>query len=323
MPAETFTFEYEAGPPQRLDHFLVIQFPEHSRSRLQSLIKEGLVEINGIPARKGGQTLEAGMTIRVVLPPVKPAAIIAENIPLDIIFENADLIVVNKPAGMVVHPAPGHPGGTLVNAVLAHAPDIEGIGGEMRPGVVHRLDKDTSGLILLAKNDRTHRDLQNQFRGRVVNKIYLALVDGAPPTSSGLVEAAIGRDSGSRKNMAIVPLHKGRDALTEYHTLEKFQDHTLIEAHPVTGRTHQIRVHLAFIGCPIVGDTLYGRKKPSMRLKRQFLHAARITIQIPGESAPRTFEAPLPDNLANILETLRGRQDIGRKSNTGDMYFDE
>ena len=302
---EKIRLDFTGPEPQRLDHFLTSRLSGYTRSRLQNIIKDGLVTIDGVAAKKNGQSVEAGMTVVVDLPPMKPSALEPETIPLDIVFENSDLVVVNKPAGMVVHPSAGHDTGTLVNAVLAHAPDIQGIGGEIRPGVVHRLDKDTSGLILMAKNDRTHRYLQEQFRSRDVEKIYLALVDGAPPTESGLVDAAIGRDSSNRKRMAIVPLHRGREAVTEYHVLETFTEYSLIEAHPVTGRTHQIRVHLAFIGCPIVGDTIYGRKKPSAGIKRHFLHAARITIRIPGEDEPRTFEAPLPANLANLLADLR------------------
>jgi 23S rRNA pseudouridine1911/1915/1917 synthase len=305
VDSRTVTLRFDEPEPQRLDHFLVARFPDYSRSRLQALIKEGLVEIDGAPARKGGLTLEAGTALRVTLPPVKPASLQPESIPLDIIFENADLLVVNKPAGMVVHPAAGHTSGTLVNAALAHAPDIEGIGGELRPGVVHRLDKDTSGLILLAKNDRAHRQLQDQFRGRAVHKIYLALVDGAPPTPSGKIEAPIGRDSRHRKQMAVVPPNNGREAVTEYHTVESFAGYTLLETHPITGRTHQIRVHLAFIGAPIVGDTVYGRKKPGIPIKRHFLHAARLTLTLPGGHTPQTFEAPLPGNLVHLLENLR------------------
>ncbi len=303
--SEIVRLDVVAPDPQRLDLFLTELLPGYSRSRLQSLIKDGLVTVNGLQAKKAGQIVEKGMVVVVDLPPLKPSALQPEPIPLDIIFENNDLIVVNKPAGMVVHPSAGHNSGTLVNAVLAHAPDIQGIGGEIRPGVVHRLDKDTSGLILLAKNDRTHRFLQEQFRSRAVQKIYLALVDGAPPTGSGVIEAAIGRDNHNRKRMAVVPPHRGREAVTEYHTLEAFAEYTLIEAHPVTGRTHQIRVHLAFIGCPIVGDTVYGKKKPSAKIKRHFLHAARIAIKIPGEDDVRTFAANLPTNLANLLEDLR------------------
>jgi 23S rRNA pseudouridine1911/1915/1917 synthase len=205
---------------------------------------------------------------------------------------------------MVVHPSAGHATGTLVNAALAHAPDMAGIGGEIRPGVVHRLDKDTSGLILIAKNDRTHRFLQKQFRDRTVEKVYLALVDGRPATPKGIVEAAIGRDNHNRKRMSVVTPNRGREAVTEYRTLETFADHTLLEAHPVTGRTHQIRVHLAFIGCPVAGDTIYGHKKRTLKIKRHFLHAARIRVRLPDH----IFEAPLPPNLANLLDDLRRKR---------------
>ena len=243
------------------------------------------------------------MTVRI--PPPAPTSLIAEDIPLDILFENDDLIVVDKPAGMVVHPAAGHSSGTLVNAVLGYDPDIEGIGGEERPGVVHRLDKETSGLILLAKNERAHRWLQDQFRLRNVDKTYLALVDGKPPTPSGRVEAHIGRDPSHRKRMAIVSESRVREAISEYKTIESFKAHTLLEFHPLTGRTHQIRLHCAFLGCPIAGDKIYGRKKPSVELDRHFLHAHRLKIILPGEQMPRVFEAALPDELERVLISLR------------------
>jgi 23S rRNA pseudouridine1911/1915/1917 synthase len=206
---------------------------------------------------------------------------------------------------MVVHPAAGHDTGTLVHAVLGYDPEMEGIGGEERPGVVHRLDKETSGLILLAKNDRAHRWLQDQFRLREVEKTYLALVDGAPPTPSGRVEASIGRDPSHRKKMAIMPPGKGREAVSEYLTLESFEKHTLLEFHPHTGRTHQIRLHCMFLGCPIVGDKIYGHRKQSIELDRHFLHATKLKIILPGEKQAHTFEAPLPDKLQEILDSLR------------------
>jgi 23S rRNA pseudouridine1911/1915/1917 synthase len=206
---------------------------------------------------------------------------------------------------MVVHPAAGHANGTLVNAVLGHDPDIEGIGGEERPGVVHRLDKQTSGLILIAKNERAQRWLQDQFRLRKVEKTYLALVDGKPPTPAGRVEAYIGRDPKHRKRMAVVSEKKGREAISEYQTLESFKSHTLLEFHPLTGRTHQIRLHCAFLKCPIVGDEVYGRKSQSVEIERHFLHARRLKIILPGETTPRIFEAPLPDDLERVLNQLR------------------
>ena len=307
MSDRRLLLSFSENSPERLDKFLVICLPDYSRSRLQGLIKAGFVKVNDKQAVKGGQIVEVGDQIEVVLPPPEPAGLVPEAIPLHIIFENNDLMVVNKPAGMVVHPAAGHSSGTLIQAALAHAPEMEGIGGEIRPGVVHRLDKDTSGLILIAKNDRSHRWLQDQFRTRKVKKIYLALVDGFPPTPTGRVEAPVGRDPAHRKQMAVVSLSKGRASETEYRTLERFEKHTLLETHPLTGRTHQIRLHLAFIGCPIMGDTLYGHRHPTLPLGRQFLHAGWLDVTLPGESQPRHFEAPLPDDLEQILKELRNR----------------
>ena len=301
-------FEFQKDQEERLDHFLVERLPEFSRSRLQGLIKDGFVTVDSVPAKKSGQLLEPGAQVVVRIPPPVPTGLVGEDIPLDIIFENNDLLVVNKPAGMVVHPAAGHETGTLVHAVLGYHPDLEGIGGEERPGVVHRLDKETSGLILLAKNERAHRWLQDQFRLRKVEKIYLALVDGAPPTPSGRVEAPIGRDPSHRKKMAIMPPGKGREAVSEYVTLEAFKEHTLLEFHPFTGRTHQIRLHCIFLGCPIVGDKVYGHRKQSIALDRHFLHALRLKIVLPGEKQARQFEAPLPGELVDVLEGLRGKK---------------
>ncbi len=290
---------------ERLDKVLVAHLPQFSRSRLQALIKDGCVRVAGSAASKCGQIVEPGQQVQVHIPPPEPSELEPEAIPLDIIFENSDLMVINKPAGMVVHPSAGHSTGTLVHAALAHAPDLQGIGGEKRPGIVHRLDKETSGLIIVAKNDRSHQWLQDQFRLRKVQKVYLALVDGAPPTPEGRIEAAIARDPSHRKRMAIVPDDRGRESVTEYRTRETFTEHTLIEAHPLTGRTHQIRLHLAFLGTPIVGDTVYGRRKSSIPLGRHFLHAARLSIQLPGEEQPRTFEAGLPEVLLQTLQDLR------------------
>lgn len=299
-------FIYEEDSPERLDKYLVNRLPQYSRSRLQNLIKQGKVTVNGELASKAGQTLEGGMTVEILIPPSQTSNIEPESIPLDIIFENDDLILVNKPAGMVVHPAAGHSSGTLVHAALAHAPDIEGVGGVQRPGVVHRLDKDTSGLILLAKNDRSHRWLQDQFRDRQVEKVYLALVDGHPPTPAGRVEASIGRDNTQRKRMSVTSPHKGREAVTEYRTRETFKEHTLLEIHPLTGRTHQIRVHMAFLDCPVAGDQVYGHRHATIPIQRHFLHACQLKFIIPGEAVARTFESPLPDELTSILESLRG-----------------
>ena len=305
MSDQEFRFHFAGVAGVRLDRYLTDQMTDFSRSRIQGLIRDGFVSVNQQTIIKSALALEPGMEILVRVPPAQPSGLQAENIPLDILFENNDLMVVNKPAGMVVHPAAGHDSGTLVHAALAHAPELEGIGGEHRPGVVHRLDKDTSGIIVLAKNDRTHHWLQDQFRLRKVKKVYIALVDGKPPTPTGRVEAPIGRDGVHRKEMAIVRPEKGREAVTEYKVVEVFPHHTLIEAYPLTGRTHQIRLHLAFLGCPIVGDHVYGHPHSSVEINRHFLHAFQLTITIPGEKTPRTFLADLPEELSKVLKELR------------------
>lgn len=289
----------------RLDKFLVGYLPEFSRSRIQGLIRDGMIEIAGQKITKTGFQVEPGTEVMVHIPAAVPSDLIPEDIPLDIIFENRDLAIINKPAGMVVHPGAGHYSGTLVHAALSAIPDLEGIGGEERPGIVHRLDKETSGLIILAKNEKAHRWLQDQFRLRAVKKTYIALVEGKPPTPFGRIEAEISRDPSHRKQMAIVSDGRGRTAVTEYKTVEQFEHHTLIEAHPFTGRTHQIRLHMAFIGCPIVGDRIYGKKSATIILARHFLHAAQISIVFPNEKEPRTFNAPLPAELQAVLDNLR------------------
>jgi 23S rRNA pseudouridine1911/1915/1917 synthase len=305
LSEQIYRFRFEGGEAWRLDKFLVTCLPEYSRTRLQTLIENGYILVEGNVAHKSGQMLYQGDLVQVHIPPPEPTELIPEDIPLDIIFENEDLIVVNKPAGMVVHPSVGHKSGTLVHAALAHAPEMIGIGGEKRPGVVHRLDKDTSGLILLAKNDQAHRWLQDQFRLRKTIKTYIALVDGKPPTPTGRIEAPVGRDNVHRKLMAATGINKGREAISEYGTMESFRKHTLLEVHPLTGRTHQIRVHLKFIGCPVAGDTVYGHKHATIELNRHFLHASQLTILLPGETKPSTFEAPMPVELEQVLEMLR------------------
>jgi 23S rRNA pseudouridine1911/1915/1917 synthase len=299
------TFNYGNEDEKRLDVFLTARLTEFSRSRIQGLIKDGFVKVMGQTITKSGQVLCPGELIEIRIPPPVPSGLIAEEIPLDIIFENDDLVVVNKPAGMVVHPSPGHSSGTLVHAALGHIPELEGIGGEERPGIVHRLDKETSGLIIVAKNEHAHHWLQEQFKSRKVEKIYLALVDGRPPTPAGRVEAPVGRNTTHRKLMAVVPLEKGREAVSEYRTLESFPNHTLLEVHPLTGRTHQIRVHLAFLGCPVVADKVYGKHKPTVDLNRHFLHANELKIVLPGDKLARIFETPLPQELLLVLEHLR------------------
>jgi len=303
-------FTVQTGQETRLDKFLVQSLPEHSRTRLQALIHDGAVLVDSLPVIKTGFILESGQQVSIRIPDPEPVELQAESIQLDVVFENDDLVIINKPAGMVVHPAPGHSSGTLVHAALGSFDDLQGIGGEIRPGIVHRLDKDTSGLIIIAKNDQSLRWLQDQFRLRKVEKVYLALVDGKPPTPTGRIEAAIARDTTHRKQMAVVSEGRGRAAVTEYKTLTQFPEHTLIEAHPFTGRTHQIRLHLAFLNCPIVGDVVYGHKKTSVDIKRHFLHAARISIILPGEKEPRTFAAELPPELKAVLDDLSRKHGV-------------
>jgi len=294
----------------RLDRYLALSLPDLSRTQIQRLIDDGFVTVNHVPVAKASLKLSDGDAVAVRVPPPAPTQLAAEAIPLAVVFEDDDLIVVDKPAGMVVHPGAGHPGGTLVNAVLAHAPDLEGVGDEQRPGIVHRLDKDTSGLIIVAKNNRAHRHLQTQFKERAAQKMYLALVVGQPPTPVGRIEAPLGRDPKNRQRMAVVrgQSETAREAVTEFRTRETFKQFTLLEVEPKTGRTHQIRVHLLFLGCPLAGDTLYAtRQSAGVRLPglhRQFLHAARLTLGLPSGPA-RTFESPLPSDLAGVLAELR------------------
>lgn len=301
MPERTISLAFERGG-ERLDKALAAALPTLSRSQIQRLIKEAYVTVEGRVA-KPSTRLEPGDRVIVRLPPPQPTALVAEALPLDIVYEDADILVVNKPAGMVVHPAHGHASGTLVNAVLAHCPELEGVGGEQRPGIVHRLDKDTSGLIVIAKNDRAHRELQRQFKAREVTKAYLALVEGHVSPQRGIIEAPIGRDPVHRQRMAVV--RNGREAVTRYRVLETFPEYTLVEAEPVTGRTHQIRLHLAFIGHPVVGDRVYGRRRQRLSLNRHFLHAHRLTLALPSTGERRTFIAPLPPELEAVLAELR------------------
>ncbi len=309
MSEETIILLNQTERELRLDKFLAEHLEEYSRSYIQKLISEGGVNVDGFPIYKKAELLNPGAEVEVTIPPAKETTLIGEDIPLDILFENDDLIVINKPAGMVVHPALGHASGTLVQAVLGYAPEIEGVGGIKRPGLVHRLDQNTSGVIMLAKNDRAHQFLQSQFQARSVDKQYLALVDGRPPTPQGRVEVAIGRDSKFRQRMAPALERDGKEAISEYFTQEVFPEHTLIKVSILTGRTHQIRVHMAFLGCPVVGDTVYGRKKPSIKIQRQFLHAFRLSILIPGEKTKKTFEAPLASELVDVLDLLRNNKE--------------
>ena len=294
----------------RLDRALVALAPEFSRSYLQQLIEAGAVTLNSATVARCAHKVRAGDQGTIELRPTPQSqSFRAEAMDLKVVFEDEHLLVIDKPAGMVVHPATsGHMTGTLVNAVLGHVPLLEGIGGERRPGIVHRLDKGTSGLIVVAKHDRAMRALQAQFKARQVHKVYLALVDGAVEPARGRIEIPIDRDPRQRQRMAAVA--GGRPAVTLYRTLETFggaHAYTLLACEPRTGRTHQIRVHLAALGTPIVGDATYRRHKTPLELDRPFLHAHRLGFKHPSTGEPVEFEAPLPHELEEVLAGLRRR----------------
>lgn len=292
---------------RRLDVGLGLLCPDLSRSRIQSLIRDGHVRLNGTPA-KPSQKLSATMVIELEVPAPVPVAVTPEAIPLDVLYEDADILALNKPAGLVVHPAAGHASGTLVNALLAHCPDLGGIGGELRPGIVHRLDRDTTGVMVVAKHAQALQSLVNQFRHRQVLKEYLALVWGRFEPPAGRIETLIGRSPRNRKTMSATPA-VGRPAVTVYRTLERFAAASLLSLRIETGRTHQIRVHMAFKGHPVIGDTQYGRQHPG-RLPgampaRQMLHAHQLTLAHPRTGVAMTCTAPLPADFENLLSELK------------------
>jgi 23S rRNA pseudouridine1911/1915/1917 synthase len=295
------SFTVERGG-ERLDKVISIHAPNLSRALAQHLIKEGAATVNGRPS-KPSYRVQAGDEIVVHIPVELPEQVLPEDIPLDVVHEDESLLVINKPAGMVVHPAAGLTSGTLVNAVLARCPQITDVGGAGRGGIVHRLDKDTSGLILVAKDEATHAALQRQFKRRQVVKTYLALVDGRVQPREGIIEAPIGRDKRQRKKMAVV--RSAREARTTYRVAEYFSGYTLLEVRPHTGRTHQVRVHLSWLGYPVVGDAVYGRRRQRLLKSRHFLHAARLRFAHPATGKEVEFEAPLPPELDAVLAQLR------------------
>jgi 23S rRNA pseudouridine1911/1915/1917 synthase len=305
----------EEDSPSRLDQLLPRRIPELSRSAAARLIRSGLVEIDEEVILRPSEAIRAGSIVRVRLEPPVPTNVEAQEIPLRIVWQDADLAIVDKPAGIVVHPAAGHADGTLVNALLHHLEDLSGIGGELRPGIVHRLDKETSGLLVVAKNDEAHRRLSERWRGPEVKKVYVALVYGAPDPAEGTIDRPVGRHPKERKKMAVVA--GGREARTRYRTLERFHGCSLVELELETGRTHQIRVHLASIGHPVVGDPVYGgaqwkgvqegRVRSLLRsLGRQALHASRLELVHPRSGEPLVFESPLPEDIQRVVEGLRG-----------------
>lgn len=296
----------------RLDRYLSQELSDLSRSRIQQLIEQGHVQINNLICTSKKINLKTGDLITLEIPVVQPLAIIAENIPLDILYEDDELIIINKPAGLVVHPAPGHPDGTLVNAILAHCPNLPGIGGIQRPGIVHRLDKDTTGAIAIAKTDLAYQHLQAQLQAKTARREYLGLIYGVPKTETGSIDLPIGRNPQDRKRMAIVSIEDGgRNAVTHWRVKERFGNYTLIHFQLETGRTHQIRVHSAKMGHPLVGDPIYSSGHSlGVNLPGQALHAWKLQLQHPVSGDLVEVTAPLPRSFATLLEVLRRRSGL-------------
>lgn len=290
---------------QRLDRYIAAKVEELSRSSVANLMKDSQVTVNGLPC-KPSQSVRDGDVVIVHIPPPQPSHLVAENIPLTVVYEDEDVVVVEKEAGMVVHPAPGHATGTLVHALLYHYPDMH-IGHDVRPGIVHRLDQDTSGLLVVARNDRAMRILSEQQKARTMHKGYLALVEGRVKQEEGTIDAPIGRHHADRKRQAITA--GGREARTHYRVAEELGEYTLLEVRLETGRTHQIRVHCTSIHHPVLADTVYGPRKPraTFGLKRQFLHAYQLGFCLPSDGSWQMFTSPLPPDLAQALAKVRAK----------------
>ena len=286
----------------RLDKYLST-VSELSRTRIQDLAKAGAITVNG-KVQKGSYKVCVGDVISCDVPEDETTEIMPEDIPLDILYEDEDIIVVNKPKGMVVHPAPGNYSGTLVNALLYHCHDLSGINGVIRPGIVHRIDKDTTGCIVACKNDEAHRAIAKQLENKTCHREYLALVEGNIANESGLIDAPIGRDKKDRQKMTVTDVN-ARDARTHFRVVERFGKYTLLDCSLETGRTHQIRVHMKYINHPVVGDEKYGHKCLVMDTEGQVLHAYRLTLKHPRTGKKMTFEAPLPDYFEKLLDILR------------------
>ena len=287
----------------RLDAYLR-ERTELSRSRVASLIAEGAASVDGVPELKSACKIEAGRLYRLIVPEARPVDIVAQDIPLNILYQDADVVVVDKPCGMVVHPAVGNESGTLVNALLYHVRDLSGIGGEVRPGIVHRLDKDTSGLILIAKNDHAHTALSEQFKSRTMEKHYRAVICGAFDEQKGVIDAPIARHPTDRKRMAVVP--GGKPSRTEWTTLERLNGASYLDVHLLTGRTHQIRVHMKSVGHPLLGDRIYAPNiKMPVRIPRLMLHAFSLAFDHPSTGERLRLEAPLPLAFEQTLDKLK------------------
>jgi 23S rRNA pseudouridine1911/1915/1917 synthase len=297
------TIEFTAPSAERLDKLLVAGVPELTRTQLQVLIKDGAVTVDGEPSKPGWK-LRGGETIRVVIPPPPPPELSPEEMALAVLYEDPHIAVIDKPSGLVVHPGAGIESGTLANGLLARYPEIADMKGQRRQGIVHRLDKYTSGVMVVARNEAALNSLMNQFQARSVDKRYITLLECEPKPAVGRIDVPIGRDPVQRTRMAVV--RGGRPAVTEYETVEVLADGmALVNVHLLTGRTHQIRVHFARLKCPVVGDTVYGLRKQRVELGRTFLHAARLSFDHPVTGERLTFEAPLPPELSSLLDRLR------------------
>jgi 23S rRNA pseudouridine1911/1915/1917 synthase len=309
-PLQSFSVNQNTETGQRIDRWLAERCETLSRSHLQKLIEQNQVWVNQHPCTSKKYEMQLGDQVTIAIPPPTPLNLAPETIPLDILYEDQHLIILNKPAGLVVHPAPGHDSGTLVHALLAHCPEgLSGIGGIQRPGIVHRLDKDTSGALAIAKTDQSHQHLQAQIQAKTAQREYLGIVYGCPKSASGTIDQPIGRHPSDRKRMAIVPVEKGgRTAVTHWSIQERLGPFTLIRFALETGRTHQIRVHSAAIGHPILGDPLYCKgRSQGFNLDGQVLHAWRLTLQHPTTEETLAVEAPLPATFEKVLRVLRYR----------------
>ena len=301
----------DAGRGERLDYFVASNLPEHSRAQVQRFIEFGNVSVNGARVLKPSARLVPGDRVDVTIPPPKKSEVVAEEIPIEIVYQDADICIVNKPAGLVVHPACGHESGTLVNALLHHVKDLSGVGGVVKPGIVHRLDKGTSGLMVVCKNDKSHMEIARQFAGREVKKVYLAIVYGSPRGNEGVFDTPYGRNPRDRMKYSS-KVAAGKQAITKWRVIKRYDGYTLVEVNLMTGRTHQIRVHFSDNGMPLIGDLVYGAQRRARQLKsaqarkiaesgeRVLLHSASIGFLHPSTGNPVEFFAPLPDDMKQL-----------------------
>ncbi|MGL4521935.1 MAG: RluA family pseudouridine synthase [Bacilli bacterium] len=302
MTEQTKWIAEEEAKSERIDKYVCAQLEDATRSNVQNWLQNGDITVNEMIVR-ANYKVKVGDVITFTLPEVKEAEIEPENIPLDVVYEDDDVVVVNKPRGLVVHPGNGNTSGTLVNALMYHTKNLSGINGIIRPGIVHRIDKDTSGLLVVAKNDKAHVHLSEQLKAKSASRKYVAIVHGVIPHALGTIDAPIGRDTSNRQNFTVTG-DNSKDAITHFKVLERFANHTLVECELETGRTHQIRVHMKYIGFPLAGDPKYGPKR-TLPLQGQALHARELSFIHPRTGETMTFTAPLPNQLSELIEELK------------------